>query len=85
VRGVEPEEIERQFEDAGGYADFKSAVADAVVEYLAPVRERYGELRTDESALEDTLAAGAEKAGAIAVETLADVRNVMGVGPPRRG
>ena len=37
-----------------------------MVEFLAPVRERYAELRPDEAALEATLAAGAEKARAIA-------------------
>ena len=83
VRGAAPEEIEREFEGSG-YGDFKSAVADAVVDYLAPVRERYGELRRDESALEATLAAGADKARAIASDTLADVRKAMGIGPPRR-
>ena len=41
-------------------------MAEAVVEYLAPVRERYDELRADEAALEGILAAGAEKARAIA-------------------
>jgi tryptophanyl-tRNA synthetase len=54
-----------------------------VVQYLAPVRERYGELRGDEAALEATLSAGAEKARAIASDTLADVREAMGIGPPR--
>ena len=37
-----------------------------MVELLAPVRERYAELRPDEAALEAVLAAGAEKARAIA-------------------
>ena len=82
VRGVAPEQVEGEFEGSG-YGDFKSAVAEAVVEYLAPVRERYAELRPDEAALEATLAAGAEKARAIASETLADVRDAMGIGPAR--
>ena len=54
-----------------------------VVDYLAPVRERYAELRPDEAAIEGTLAAGADKARAIAADTLADVREAMGIGPPR--
>jgi len=82
VREVSPEEVEREF-DGSGYGDFKSAVADAVVQYLAPVRERYGEVRGDEAALEATLSAGAEKARAIASDTLADVREAIGIGPPR--
>jgi tryptophanyl-tRNA synthetase len=82
ARGVRPEEIEGEFEGSG-YGDFKQAAAESVVELLAPVRERYAELRPDTAALEATLAAGADKARAIASETLADVRERMGVGPPQ--
>jgi tryptophanyl-tRNA synthetase len=78
-RGTGRAEIEREF-DGVGYGDFKAAVADGVVELLAPVRERYEELRPDEAALEATLAAGAEKARAIASVTVADVRERMGFG-----
>jgi tryptophanyl-tRNA synthetase len=81
VRGVDPGAIERDFAGAR-YGDFKVAVAGEVAEWLAPVRERYRALRDDEDALEATLAAGADKARAIAAETLRDVRRVMGVGPP---
>jgi tryptophanyl-tRNA synthetase len=77
-----PQDVESEF-DGAGYGALKQAVADAVVEYLAPVRERYQELRADEGQLERTLAAGAEKARAIASETVADVRRAMGVGPVR--
>jgi tryptophanyl-tRNA synthetase len=45
------------------------------------VRERYGELRADEAELERILALGADKARAIAADTVADVREAMGVGP----
>lgn len=82
VRGVTPEQIEHEF-DGSGYGAFKQAVSDAVVEYLAPVRERYTELRGDEQRLEAILAEGADKARAIASGTVADVRRVMGVGPVR--
>jgi tryptophanyl-tRNA synthetase len=80
TRGTSEDEIEREFEGSG-YGDFKGAVADAVVDYLAPVRERYEELRPDESALEEALTAGAEKAREIASGTLAEVRSAIGIGP----
>jgi tryptophanyl-tRNA synthetase len=83
VRGVGPEAIESELVDAR-YGELKGAVAAAVVDYLAPVRERYDALRRDEQALEAILAAGAERASAIAADTLADVRERMGVGAPRR-
>jgi tryptophanyl-tRNA synthetase len=82
ARGIYPAEVEREFEGKG-YGDFKKAVAESVVELLAPVRERYAELRPDEAALEATLAAGAEKARTIAAVTLAEVRDRMGIGPSR--
>jgi tryptophanyl-tRNA synthetase len=80
ARGTTEEEVEREF-DGSGYGDFKGAVADAVVDLLAPVRERYEELRPDEAAIEAALASGAEKARAIASETLAEVRSAIGIGP----
>jgi tryptophanyl-tRNA synthetase len=83
AQGTAPEEIEREF-DGSGYGDFKTAVADAVVDWLAPVGERYEQLRAEPAELERTLAKGADKARAIASVTLADVREAMGVGPPRR-
>ena len=46
------------------------------------MRERYGELRPDEAALEAMLQQGAERARALASETLRDVRAAMGVGAP---
>ena len=63
VRGIEPAAVEAEFAGSG-YGDFKRAVADAVVGYLAPVRERYVDLRADEAGLERVLEAGAEKARA---------------------
>jgi len=80
MRGVAPDSIEQQLADARGYGDLKVAVGDAVVAALAPLQERYRAIREDEQALEDTLAAGAAKARAIASATLADVRAAMGVG-----
>ena len=80
ARAVEPAAIERELEGAG-YGDLKQATAEGVVELLAPVRERFAELRPDEAALEAALAAGAEKARAIASPTVAEVRDRMGIGP----
>jgi tryptophanyl-tRNA synthetase len=78
--GRSPEDVERDFQGAG-YGQFKSAVAEALVEFIAPVRERYNELRPDESRLESVLEEGAQRARAIAVDTMEDVRARMGIGP----
>jgi tryptophanyl-tRNA synthetase len=88
ARASTPEAVEAELADARGYGDLKAAVASAVVEYLAPVRERYEAFRADEPALEAVLADGAMRAREIAAGTLADVRERMGVGgraaAPRR-
>jgi tryptophanyl-tRNA synthetase len=81
VRGVSMEQIENEFANLR-YGDFKSAVAEAVVEYLAPVQAKYAELRSDEDALEAILADGAAKASAIAAPIVAAARDKMGLGRP---
>jgi tryptophanyl-tRNA synthetase len=83
IRGEAPERVEAEFA-GGGYGRFKQAVADAVVDFLAPVRERYLALRADEGDLEAVLASGAERARSIASVTLAEARERMGVGAPLR-
>ncbi len=83
ARETTPEQVEADMQEARGYGDLKIAVAEAVTEMLAPVRSRYVELRADEQALESVLARGAAGAHAIAADTLVDVRECMGVGPPR--
>jgi len=80
ARGVDQTAIEAEFAEAG-YGDFKQAVAEGVVELLAPVQERNAELRPDEAGLEAVLGAGAEKAREIARPVLADVRERMGFPP----
>jgi tryptophanyl-tRNA synthetase len=80
ARALTPEAVEAELADARGYGDLKTAVAAALLDYLAPVRERYPDLRADEAALEAVLAGGAVRARAIAALTLADVRERMGVG-----
>jgi tryptophanyl-tRNA synthetase len=81
VRGVQVAAIESELAQAR-YGELKAAVAEAVVDYLLPVRERYRQLRADEAVLESILHDGATRAQAIAAETLADVREQMGVGAP---
>jgi len=80
ARGVPPAQVESAFEGQG-YGVFKQAVGEATAALLAPVRERYVELRRDGEALERTLQEGARRAREIAVPTMAEVHEVMGLGP----
>ena len=80
ARGADQAAIEAEFEGSG-YGDFKQMVAEAVVDYLAPVRERHAGLRPDEAELDRVLGRGAEKARALAAPVVAEVRERMGFGP----
>ena len=83
ARGISPDDVEREYAGAPGYADFKRDVGDAVVKLLAPVRDRYGPLRDDERALEAILIKGADKARAIAADTITRARTRTGFGRPQ--
>lgn len=62
-----------------GYGDFKTSVAEVVVDYLNPVRTRANELLKDEAHLKSLLKIGAEKAEAVAAKTLKDVYEALGL------
>lgn len=72
------EEIEKRFIDAG-YKEFKENLADLVVEKLAPIREKYLELRQDEDELRVLVARGAGQARQVAQQTLHDAKDKMGL------
>ena len=75
--GETPEAIEARY-DGRGYGPFKEDVAEAVVELVAPIQERYRELREDPTELQRLLAVGAEKARKASEPTLAKMYDVMG-------
>ena len=67
--GQTVEQAEAEF--AGkGYGDFKVAVAEAVIEELRPVRERFDRIVSDKAYLEDCMKKGAESASRLAQRTL---------------
>jgi tryptophanyl-tRNA synthetase len=70
-------ELEARY-DSGGYGQFKSDVAEAVVALLDPIRVRYEELRADERELRAMLARGAEKARETSAPTLQQMYERMG-------
>lgn len=79
--GRTPGEIEVAYEHTG-YGPFKTDVAEAVVEMVAPVRDRYLELRADEAELTRLLEAGAGRARAAAAPTLGAMYERMGFVTP---
>ncbi len=66
-----------------GYGDLKRDLAEAVNDFLRPVRERHAELTRDPGAVAESLAKGADKARSVAAETMAAVRERVGFLPGR--
>jgi tryptophanyl-tRNA synthetase len=69
--------------DGKGYGDLKKDLAEVVVEFVTPFRDRTLDLLEDEQALADILADGTEQATAVAERTLADVYERVGFVAPR--
>jgi tryptophanyl-tRNA synthetase len=63
-----------------GYGDLKRAVAEAVIEGLRPLQERYGVYSQDPAQLNAVLRDGAAMARAVADKTLADAKRRVGLG-----
>ena len=64
-----------------GFGSFKPALADALVALIAPLRTRLVELRGDPSGIDRILAAGADKARALAAPTIVDAYRILGLTP----
>lgn len=77
VTGKSLEEIENEF-SGKGYGDFKTAVGEAVVEALRPVRERYEHLIKDKAYLEECYKKSAETALRISRRTMSKVMKKIG-------
>jgi tryptophanyl-tRNA synthetase len=77
LTGYDRRHIEEHF--AGkGYAVLKQETAEAVIESLRPIRERFVALMADSSALDQILADGAERARAVADLKIQDVKRKVG-------
>jgi tryptophanyl-tRNA synthetase len=71
-------DLENEF-TGKGYGDFKTAVAEVVVEYLRPIRAKAVELLGDERHLLDILHQGSAKARVVAQETVSATYKNLGV------
>ncbi len=78
LTGTDVEEIEAHF-DGKGYGDLKRETAEAVIGALAPLQQRFSDLREDPAALDLILKAGAERASEIANATLVAAKKATGL------
>lgn len=74
--GMSIAEIEALYEGRG-YGDFKKDLAEHVVNTLAPIQQRYHEIRSS-GELEKILRRGAERASEVAQQKLREVKEKMG-------
>jgi tryptophanyl-tRNA synthetase len=81
--GAAVPDLEREYATAG-YGRLKTAVAEAVAEFLRPIQERYATLAADPAEVDAQLAVGAEKAEAVATKVLERVRRATGLLPRSR-
>lgn len=79
VSGKSVSELEKEY-GGKGYGDFKMAVAEAVIDYLKPIQDKYFELLKDEDKLKSILRKGAERIAPIAKKTLKEVQEKVGLG-----
>lgn len=78
LSGIAVHDLEEQY--AGkGYGDFKKDLVEVTVEALAPIRSRYEEIRHSEELIE-ILKDGAQRADAIAQNTMRRVKDHFGLG-----
>ncbi|UOO38597.1 tryptophan--tRNA ligase [Oscillospiraceae bacterium CM] len=75
--GTTLDDVARTF-DGQGYGAFKTAVGEAVVELLRPIREEAARLLSDKAYLESVYTEGAQKAAAAANRTLRKVYKKVG-------
>ncbi|MET0456262.1 MAG: tryptophan--tRNA ligase [Mycobacterium sp.] len=67
-----------------GYGDLKVDTADAVVEFVTPIKARVDEMLADPAELETALTAGAERANDVSAKTLKRVYDRLGFLPKPR-
>lgn len=73
-------EMRKKYENGGfGYGDAKKALLDKMLEYFGPARTKYQELKNNLNYVKDVLKKGADTAREIAVNTLNEVSEAVGI------
>ncbi len=82
VTGKNKEDVIADFANARGYGDLKVGVAEVVIDMLAPIRAKYGQLMEDPAELDRLLAIGATQANAVAQPKVDEMKRIMGLVVP---
>jgi tryptophanyl-tRNA synthetase len=72
---------EKRYRDGGmGYSEAKNRLAELLIEYFKPYRQKRAELEGNIDYVKEVLVNGAKRAKAVAAETLAKARKAVGLG-----
>ena len=82
LTGTSVADLEKQYEGKG-YGALKTDLAEVMVDFVTPFRERTRQYLDDPETLDAVLAKGAEKARAVAAETLAQAYDRVGFLPAK--
>jgi tryptophanyl-tRNA synthetase len=81
LSGKTKEDVTVECQDMG-WGQFKPLLTDTIIESLKPIQEKYQAITADKGYLESVLRDGAEKARAIANQTLSQVKVALGYSLP---
>jgi len=74
-------EWENRYRSGGmGYSDAKKRLAELMIDYFKPYRQKKADLDNNISYVKEVLAKGAERARAVATKTFEEVRKAVGLG-----
>ena len=66
-----------------GCVETKQLLAERIIEFFRPMRERRSQLAVDGAVVEETLAAGADRVRPLLATTMSEVKAAVGIGPRR--
>ncbi len=80
IKGIDPLEIAKHYEDKG-YSELKKDAAEVIIEELQPIQEKVQELLNNKDYLEEIYRKGADKANYVSMKTLRKMQKKIGFIP----
>ncbi|UNM05919.1 MAG: tryptophan--tRNA ligase [Holosporaceae bacterium] len=78
LKDISPQKVCDTYGGAN-FSGFKDDLADATIQAIGPIRDRFKDLKASPKKMKDILNLGAEKANKLSQETLSDVKRAMGL------
>ena len=78
VSDKKPEEIAQQYENSQT-GKFKNDVADAIIEFLAPIQNKISQFKQNPDLIREILAKGQNKASEVAARNIREIKDIIGL------